>query len=448
MNIPMVTFLNNDDVPVRARLLNLTQKTAVFEIYNPCPMIQINRVLKNIYIFSETGKIYDGSGFTKELIPTGSTTVCSVRLMDPLLQIEQDLTRHIDFFLNGFKNILPVRSSFESVVNKIRIFLERLDQVLKRVDSFFDAYTAKRKADLQKKFIMGPCEPLVRKIEELFNEFTVQASSIPEQEKELHKDFAREVLHPLLLSIPFLYRAFTKPLGYTGDYEVVDMMLRPYELEGKNTYSKIINLALLKQPAARAHRNRIDILVDKLKVEAEKATKVNKILRVMSVGCGPATEIQRFIREHAVAENCEFFLVDFNQETIEHVQKKIREAKMYSKRSPDVHFIQESVTGLLKDKTERAYNFIYCTGLFDYLSDNICKRLTRYFYNWLEPDGILILSNVHSRNPDRCLMEFFAEWNLIYRNTKDMTDFAFGLSSSYRLFTDKTKINLFLEIRS
>ena len=55
----------------------------------------------------------------------------------------------------------------------------------------------------------------------------------------------------LLLSSPFLYRAYQKPLGYAGDYEMVNMIARdPYE--GGSLFAKVVNLWFLSQWPARA----------------------------------------------------------------------------------------------------------------------------------------------------------------------------------------------------
>ena len=41
-----------------------------------------------------------------------------------------------------------------------------------------------------------------------------------------HEAYLRRHLHPLLLCSPFAYRTYQKPLGYAGDYEMVNMIVR------------------------------------------------------------------------------------------------------------------------------------------------------------------------------------------------------------------------------
>src|SRR5437588_3873172 len=96
-------------------------------------------------------------------------------------------------------------------------------------------------------------------------------------------------LHPCILCSPFAYRTFYKPLGYAGDYEVVNMMARsPYE--GSSLFAKIVNLWFIEQRPAEAHRNRIDSLVQKQFEETARVAGLNRTARIFSLGCGPAIE--------------------------------------------------------------------------------------------------------------------------------------------------------------
>ena len=59
---------------------------------------------------------------------------------------------------------------------------------------------------------------------------------------------------------------------------------------------------------------------------------------------------------------------------------------------------------------------MYCAGLFDYLSDKVCARLLQYFVARTNPGGKVLVTNVHSSNPQRISMEHLLEWHLIYRD--------------------------------
>jgi extracellular factor (EF) 3-hydroxypalmitic acid methyl ester biosynthesis protein len=240
-----------------------------------------------------------------------------------------------------------------------------------------------------------------------------------------------------------------KPLGYAGDYQMVNMMLNA-PIEGANLYAKIVNAWCLHQGAPAAHRKRIDMLIEHLVNESRRAKQTGKRLRVMNIGCGPAVEIQRFIRESELSENCDFQLMDFNDETIAYTDARIKAAMRESGRHANITFVHKSVDELLKEvaglrgeQNRDIYDYVYCAGLFDYLSDRTCKRLLQHFVNWTVPGGLVVATNVHSSNPVRYFMEHIMEWHLIYRDETRMQ----ALATGGTLRRDSTGFNIFLEIR-
>ncbi len=123
------------------------------------------------------------------------------------------------------------------------------------------------------------------------------ASRVDAESHPRHYAHLRRQLHPLLLSSPFANRAFNKPLGYAGDYQMVDMMIRP-PFEGATLFAKIINVWLWGQSPAQAHRNRVDYLERKLfEGNGARRKPPGRAAQVLNLGCGPAEEVQRFFCE-------------------------------------------------------------------------------------------------------------------------------------------------------
>lgn len=61
----------------------------------------------------------------------------------------------------------------------------------------------------------------------LYDRFDAVARTIEPELVPMHQGFGRRHLHPLILAAPFVYRTpRRKPLGYAGDYEMVNMMMR------------------------------------------------------------------------------------------------------------------------------------------------------------------------------------------------------------------------------
>lgn len=90
-----------------------------------------------------------------------------------------------------------------------------------------------------------------------------EAGKVEVELAPVHRTFTQTALYPLLLRTPFIYRMCIKLPGYTNGYEVVNRVLSDLR-EGPNIYFQIVNATLLHTDVAKAHRNRIDILVQYL----------------------------------------------------------------------------------------------------------------------------------------------------------------------------------------
>jgi extracellular factor (EF) 3-hydroxypalmitic acid methyl ester biosynthesis protein len=95
------------------------------------------------------------------------------------------------------------------------------------------------------------------------------------------------------------------------------------------------------------------------------------------------------------------------------------------------------------------YDMIYCAGIFDYLSDRICKRLMNIFYSMLEPGGLLVATNVDASNPSRNGMEYLLEWHLTYRSVEQLKALVPDQSpaGSAHIRSDETGVNHYIEVR-
>lgn len=113
-------------------------------------------------------------------------------------------------------------------------------------------------------------------------------------------------------------------------------------------------------------------------------------------------------------------LLDFNDETIENTSRTTLENVHAHQRTDRLEFRQEIRSASDEGVHERfgqrtnTYDLVYCAGLFDYLSDRICRRLLEIFYDMLAPGGLLIATNVHPSNDGGNRTEYLAEWHLVY----------------------------------
>jgi extracellular factor (EF) 3-hydroxypalmitic acid methyl ester biosynthesis protein len=250
---------------------------------------------------------------------------------------------------------------------------------------------------------------------------------------------------------PFIHRSYTKPLGYAGDYQVVNMILGGPD-HYSSTYARIVSTFNLTRGPAVAHRNRIRRLEELLREEARSKAAQGKRLRVLNIGCGPAVEVERFVAHEEASSGCEIMLVDFNEETLKYAESRIARAREKGRRALSVSTAHQSIHDLLKAAASgesalaSEYDFVYCAGLFDYLPDRVCRRLLRLYHQWTAPGGLVVVTNVHAANPVQAYMAHLADWYLEHRDEKQFLSFASNQMVG-RVSTDPTGVNIFLEIR-
>lgn len=346
-----------------------------------------------------------------------------------------------------------LRPSFLSVVSDLKIYFEGLQSWCNDVERrclFEHPQSSEREVKLLAK--VGPI--VSREIESHFAAYEREVAQLGENERLCHREHVMREIHPLFLLSPFNYRCYKKPLGYAGDYGMVQLMMgNPYH--GANLMAKLVNNACLETGPVKAHRNRIDYLVDALREVVSQRAEKGLRTRILNLGCGPAEEVRRFIEQEDIAESCDFELLDFSAVTLDYTRGKVAESCAKSGRNVNVKFIEESIQGFLKQAARsdgylpESYDFVYCAGLFDYLQQRFCAKLTNTLYDLCKPEGLVVVTNVSNHNTIPAVMADLLEWEIIDRSEEEMLELApegkSGLLKELR--SDVTRINLFLELR-
>lgn len=461
----VITCRNSQGTELTANLLRIKRYSVVFEVYNPYSILQLSEVLSDFRIMASRRLLYHGKAVVSNLLNTGIVLVCEAMLDEGWVEVDflsgvstgdpgggGDLASQFGTFMGEWKKANRVHDPFKLVVADLASTLSGVQQWLTGIDVGIRTTVTRRREDLENEIFSSIEDRVVNEVLPTMQRFEEVSAEVAQAEVAVHKSYVRRELHPIVLCSPFLYRTYTKPLGYAGDYEMVNMMLRdPYE--GSSSFAKLLNFALLNTEPVIAHRNRIDFLVEKLRHECVRRAAHGKT-RILNLACGPAMEVARFLRECPESDLAEIDLLDFNAETLEYARESLEQVRSASGRSTALRFFQRSVHQLLRAATQggedefTGYDFVYCAGLFDYLSQRVCKRMVELFHTMLRPGGVIIVTNVATRNPRKAWMEYVMEWNLIYRDENDMMDLVpEGVKTRQtRVGADATGVNLFLEI--
>jgi extracellular factor (EF) 3-hydroxypalmitic acid methyl ester biosynthesis protein len=461
-NESLVVFQNSQGLPLRGTLLRLARYEVVFEFYEAA-VLRLSEVLDQFKIYLRNEVIYSGKAVITNLVNAGSTTVCEARLDDVWInQAERAssltadrMNKEFDHFLREWEKQVRITGEYKLFVSELQSFFHDLRLWLEQVELEVRSMPSGSRHGFEHDLAEG----IGRKALEIFQTFVWRfetlAAALEPETVPAHRAYMRSQMHPLLFCSPWVYRTVAKPLGYAGDYEMVNMMLRD-PLEGASLFAKVVNFCFINQGPVIAHRNRIDCLVEKLVEEALRTQRGGRQLRVLSIGCGPAIEVQRFLDQGRLADNARFDLLDFNEETLQHTGQALAEATRRNGRSTaGVTLIRKSVQQIVKEAARSSqepvtggYDLVYCAGLFDYLTDQICRRLMERMFNLLAPGGLLLATNVAPCNPLRYGMEHMLDWNLVYRTPQQMLALHPARPADQaRIKSDLTGVNIWLEIR-
>jgi extracellular factor (EF) 3-hydroxypalmitic acid methyl ester biosynthesis protein len=452
----------SDGIEIQAKLLRLTRYMAVVEICNPGVVLRISEVINDFKIGFHERNAYSGRAVVHDLVNAGLEMSCEVTLdenswHDEALVaglINKDKLRdEFKEFVNEWQKFYLVSAEYKVVIADLQTFLTDLRSWLEKVELKIQSAPAVDRVQLEQEVAHCLRDSAVPAINNLFERFEIMAENIEEDLQPAHRAFGKRQLHPLLLCAPFIHRTYTKPLGYAGDYEMMNMIIRN-GYEGTSLFAKLVNAHILDQAPARAVRNRVAYLAGKIFEEASRVSRLGKVANIYSVACGPAREVEDFLSAHPLSEQTKFRLLDFNEETLRYTNNRLEQVKRKHHRKTPIKLIKNSVQNLLKGPGKRSpedpgKDLIYCSGLYDYLSDRIIKMLNTYLYDQLLPGGILIVGNFATCNPIRNLMEHFLEWSLIYRDGKQLAALApeRAPTENCKIIAEATGTNIFLEVR-
>jgi hypothetical protein len=232
-------------------------------------------------------------------------------------------------------------------------------------------------------------------------------------------EFARLCLeHPLrqlLHEDPFTYRAFSKPRGYAGDAPLLDFIYGEEEgwpapeasAIGKSIYASTTCSSACE--AVRARRGFIADLVDRIVDEVPHP-------HLLSIAAGHLREAHlcSAVKRRKFGR---YVALDSDRETLTEVQRS------YGRFG--VESVAASVRQLFTHRVDLGYfDFVYSTGLFDYLPLAAAQRLTGTMFQMLRPRGQLLVANFLPGIRDVGYMESFMDWKLIYRDRCDMMQLA------------------------
>ena len=460
------TEITIDGVQFRAELKDLSQ--GGLGLIWPRPVIpSLGEIIDEVTVCFDHQFAYVGSAVVSVLREEVDGTLVGLDLRDNLIKVDALLqTRDLkSFHLKGEAPFggqfqpwqVDGHHEFKGRVGELKLFLEDWEHHFDRVEAQaswdllrFDEDHPTRRAltELVHRDFMSP---FLEQTERLFD--TMKKLSRAEQEPL--KAYSQRYLDAYLMKAPWMHRARTKPLGYPGDYEVMNHIYGR-RMQGRSLIGQALNYATLHSPAARAVRNRKDMLKFELKRLCERpmTSNENEPLKILSVAAGPAQETYELLNELTML-NRPIDIILFDQDAAALAFAYGRLKRLVEKRWPDrvrLVYLHDSIRRLLEDADIfngfGPFDAVICSGLFDYLRHPTAVKLTAHMQSYTKVEGQVFVGNMVPDNPSRWIMEHHLDWHLLYRTREEILSFAEEAcpTSRHEILNEPSGVNPFVRI--
>jgi extracellular factor (EF) 3-hydroxypalmitic acid methyl ester biosynthesis protein len=263
------------------------------------------------------------------------------------------------------------------------------------------------------------------------NELTVGLRSDPERMKAA-KRFTELVVTPELVGGPAWQRSYTKPLGYPGDYEIMNYFYAQ-AWEGNTAFEKVLHRLMTRHPLAACVIPRMEMLRDAIAETVERQKERKEPVRIASLGSGPAREVEEYLRSTQPRQPIHFLLIDQDERALSYAHGKLYPLAVESPSTVGVECWFLSFSQLIQNfdflRHMPPQDLIYTAGLVDYLKRSTAKTLIKVLFAHLAPGGRLVVGNMLARPDVNWTPEFVLDWQLIFRTESEMLELASELGA-------------------
>lgn len=349
--------------------------------------------------------------------------------------------------INIQTSILP---EFKAEVKKIYSELSRFKEILDQQEQALNELNGRDRIDFFNTILHTTGREFYEFLDKSVYGIVDLIGGLTQLEQDDHGKYLRNCLWDFFQYAPFHKRSLEKPLGYSGDYGLMEM-LYDNRFEGETLFGKFLHRHPMKRPMPGAVRSRRQMIHDIILEEMSRTTR--RPFRILSVACGPAKEIADLYQNSREAKDVEVTLLDQDVEALERARENVFSVSWGD--SGPINYVNESVRRLMH-KTQtliepESYDLVYSMGLFDYLTVRTSNVLLGGIHWATAPGGRIVVGNFHDTTPeyDKKYMDLFLDWQLIYKSDEDIKMFVQGLpeSTDYKITRERSGCQAFVDIR-
>lgn len=265
----------------------------------------------------------------------------------------------------------------------------------------------------------------------------------PANERERMVELARHELMQVAGSSRLVERMHARPTGQAAGYRGFNHIYRNVP-EGDDVLGLLTDAWLLTRPFAEAVRERRTIASERTNREILDRARPDRIVRILSIGCGPARSLADLLEEPDMAEKISVTCVDDDQEALVHANNLLKG------RAPraDLTFRQAAPGELLPDAEGfGGYDIVASVYTGDNSDAATLGRILFMAHRWMHAHGVLTLCVFGDAVPDWLLLEVLLEWRPKRYTQRELQDVVsrspFGQSNA-EVSATPSGLNVFL----
>jgi len=309
-------------------------------------------------------------------------------------------------------------SKFISLTKDIETYVKAIKE---KFDKFDESH---RNEDDQIDFIEKNKKEIFATLDNYFSKVWEIIKKLDKDKYIVYQNCFHHSLRYLMLELIEINRyGYNKPLGYPGDYNMMNYIYDYHKDKylGVSSYEKLINNYTCNISISCSNIKRKDFL----KEHILKTLKIKDKAKILSVASGSARELVELLNEGKINKTLKFKCLDFEKKSLDCVSDQLKKVLDDKKRLLDIEYFCKDLMSIIRDKDLKkelsCCDLIYAFGIFDYLSDRMASRLTKELYQLLGRGGTLIICNINAENTiHRGYYEFLGEWNMVHRVKEEL----------------------------
>lgn len=252
---------------------------------------------------------------------------------------------------------------------------------------------------------------------------------------------------PLVMPGPLWARAYNKPLGYPGDFFMMNYMYDGRR-HGDSVYGRIMHQLGREERLADTVASRRDLMLEHIDRAVKEADGQGPV-RISCLASGPAREVEDYLRRYDGKREILWTLIDQDDRALSYANERLLRAAKGAANRIKVNCLFTSFQQLIGNPEllgELAdQDFLYSAGFFDYLPDEVARLVASRCMDMVRPGGRVLFGNA-ARAPDvHWVPEFVLDWRMNYRDAGELRSVLPAGAVDVQMLTDASSSWHFVE---